>query len=127
MITYGLRYTGSAFIRIVAEEGDTTREIATCRQHGDWPQVVRNAELIVAALNASAEGALAVLVDECDKRGLPHSLPGLLRHIENNHAAVIGFKDLSIESLERRLKECQAEINYLATGEDDPESGHPRA
>lgn len=54
MTTYRLEYAGGApLIRILAEEGDTTREIATCRGSGEqWPQAVKNAELIVAALNA---------------------------------------------------------------------------
>ena len=54
-MTYHLVFAGSgSFIRIVAEDDDgTRRQIATSQGSGErWPQAVRDAELIVAALNA---------------------------------------------------------------------------
>lgn len=30
------------------------------------------------------------LAEECDRMGLPHDLPTLIRHLENNHAAALG-------------------------------------
>ena len=45
------------FVRVIADDGERSREIASCRA-GDipraerWPQAVKDAELIVDALNA---------------------------------------------------------------------------
>jgi hypothetical protein len=63
------------------------------------PDVFRRA---VAAYEQEL-GLQALLQEECEKRGLPVSLSALLRHIENNHAATLGFKDLSIEILRDKL------------------------
>jgi hypothetical protein len=59
-MTYRKEYIGE-LIRIVVDEGDATRQLATCRGPSkDWTQTVENAELIVAALNARDELAAYV-------------------------------------------------------------------
>lgn len=50
--TYRMEY-GSDLIRVLADHGDQSRVIAICRVSAgsDWSQVVRDARLIVDALN----------------------------------------------------------------------------
>lgn len=88
-MTYRTQFAGSGpFIRIIADDGDTKREIATCTGRGSaWPQAVKDAELIVAALNAyqPGEGAVAALREAYERD--PEALEEHLRDLRGGDDA----------------------------------------